>query len=214
MRIFLTILFTAFSGFAIGQNAATRVSLPAKSAVVNEKDAQGRPNGLWVLSAPAAMGEPATTEFGKYEHGIKYGPWYTLDGEGELMSMETFRNNVLDGEAKYFTQGRLSAEGYYKGLNPEREYDTILVEDPLTGMQILRPVHNERNTVRHGPWRFYDSETGRLVKEEEYQVDSLIYSKNFPMSKADSVFYKKREAKMPHNNNADPRPARKSKFLR
>lgn len=214
MRIFLAILFTVFSGIATGQTGATRVSPPAKSVVVNEKDAQGRPNGLWVLSEPAAMGEPATTEFGKYEHGLKYGPWYTLDIEGELMSMETFRNNVLDGEAKYFTKGRLSAIGYYKGLNPEREYDTILVEDPVTGAQILRPVHNERNTVRHGPWQFYDSETGRLVKEEEYQADSLIYSKNFPMSKADSVLYKKREAKMPHNRNTSQRPERKSKFLR
>jgi antitoxin component YwqK of YwqJK toxin-antitoxin module len=154
---------------------------------------------MWIVSQPAAMGEGGFTEFGKFDHGFKYGPWYKIDEQGDLTAMETFRNNVLDGEVKYFIKGRLSAVGYYKGLNPETEYDTIMVEDPVTGQQILRAVHNERNTVRHGPWRFYDVETGRLVREEEYQVDSLINSKEFPMSKADSLYYQKRESQMPHN---------------
>lgn len=177
-----------------------KVSVPSKSVVtVNQLDKKGLQNGIWVNSEPGKMGEIGFTEFGKYDHGNKTGAWYKLDDAGEMTAMETFRNNVLDGEVKYFYRNRITSTGYYKGLNPEHEFDTIVIEDPVTGSQNLKPVHNENYTVRHGKWRFYDYETGRLIREEEYQVDSLIYSKEFPMSAADSAYYKLRESKMPHN---------------
>lgn len=175
-------------------------SSPARSsATINQVDMQNLPHGLWVITEPEKMGEPSYTEFGKYDHGNRTGVWYKLDSEGDVMSVETFRNNVLDGEAKYFYNGRLTSTGSYRGLNPNRETDTIVVEDPVTGMQSLKAVKNDRYTVKHGTWQFYDSETGRLVREEEYQVDSMIYSKLFPMSAADSAYYKKRTERLPHN---------------
>ena len=41
--------------------------------------------------------------------------------------------------------------------------------------------------MRHGLWKFYDPQTGKLLKEEEYQVDELVYSHRFNLTKADSL---------------------------
>ena len=165
----------------------------------NRTDERGKRQGMWVLQQGERMGEAGFTEFGNFDHGIKMGPWYKLDGEGELQAMETFRNGVKDGEAKYFESGHLVAVGEYRGLNPERERDTFMVEDPITGLQSLRSVATERGSVRHGTWKIYDAATGRLVREEEWQVDELVFQKTFPMSKEDSLYFKKREGAMPHN---------------
>lgn len=169
----------------------------------NHTDDRGKRHGLWVVTQGERMGEPGYTEFGNYTHGIKIGPWYKLDGEGELQAMETFKNDVKDGEAKYFEKGRLIAVGTYRGLNPSQKRDTFMVEDPITGVQSLRSIETERGTMRHGTWRFYDASTGRLTREEEYQVDEVVFKKDFPMTSEDSVYYKKREAAMPHNKNTN-----------
>ena len=67
---------------------------------VNKLDGNGKRDGVWLTSQGARMGEEGFTEFGTYEHGIKYGKWYKIDGEGDLLSVETFRNDVLDGESE------------------------------------------------------------------------------------------------------------------
>lgn len=170
---------------------------------VNKYDERGKRHGMWVSSQGERMGEEPYTEFGNYDHGSKLGPWYKLDEDGELLAMETYKNDVKDGEAKYFERGHLIATGQYRGLNPARERDTFMVEDPITGAQSLRSISTERGTMRHGKWRFYNASTGRLEKEEEYQVDEMIYHKDFPMSKEDSVYYQKREAAMPHNQKTN-----------
>lgn len=199
MKLLKFIFTIALLYMAMLVTAQTRVVPPNRnSATVNQYDAKGQPQGMWVISQAARMGEGASMEFGRYEHGEKYGPWYKLDDEGELVSMETYRGNVLDGEAKYFEKGRMIATGTYRGLNPEREFDTIVVADPITGLESLRAIHNDRNTVRHGIWRFYNSDNGRLDREEEYQVDSLIFTRAFGMTAADSAAYKQHEQGMPH----------------
>ncbi|RYE25801.1 MAG: hypothetical protein EOP51_02740 [Sphingobacteriales bacterium] len=174
-----------------------------RPASLNKTDGQGKRNGLWAISQPERMGEEPFTEVGSYDHGNKYGAWYKLDEQGELLANETFRNNVLDGEAKYFERGFLVATGNYRGLNPAHEMDTFMVENPITGEQSLKSIPTERRTVRHGLWRFYDAGTGRLLREEDYQVDEMIYQKEFPMSKEDSAYYKKRIAKLPHNSKSN-----------
>lgn len=166
---------------------------------INKKDNKGRPDGMWLVSAPARMGEPGFMEFGNYEHGSKAGLWYKLDGEGQLSAIETFRNNILDGEVKYYENGRLTCIGYYRGLNPQYPFDTFFVIDPETHKEVRRIIPTERSTLRHGTWRFYDADNGRLLREEDYQVDELIYHKDYPMTKADSLRYIKRETLMPHN---------------
>ncbi|XZF15868.1 hypothetical protein ACTHGU_07005 [Chitinophagaceae bacterium MMS25-I14] len=166
---------------------------------INQKDSRGERDGLWYATYPERMGEPAYTEFGSYDHGRKYGLWYKMDREGELMAIENFKNNTLNGESKYFEQGRLVCIGHYRGLNPAQKYDTIMVVNPETGAEKLVSISTERGYVRHGLWQYYDPITGRLRREEEYQVDELIYHKDFIISKEDSAYYQKKALAMPHN---------------
>ena len=172
-----------------------------KSAEINQLDQQGRPHGVWYTEAPAMRGEPAETVLGTYDHGQKNGLWYVSDGRGSMVSIEAFRFNVRDGEAKYFDNGQLTCVGHYRGLNPKAEMDTVLIVDPITGDEKLVNVPTERGSVRHGSWRFYDEFSGRLIKEEQYQIDDLIYSKDFSISPADSVHYEMRNKKLPHLEN-------------
>jgi antitoxin component YwqK of YwqJK toxin-antitoxin module len=177
---------------------------------INKKDTKGKKTGMWLVSMPARMGEAGYSEFGTYDEGNKAGLWYKLDGEGRLTSIETYRNNVLDGEVKYYENGRVTCIGYYRGLNPRYSHDTIDVIDPVSHKETRRIIPTERSTLKHGTWRFYDADNGRLVREEDYQIDELVYHKDYPMSKADSLIYLKRESKMPHNKKKQyaPPPAK------
>src|SRR5437879_3652495 len=68
----------------------------------NQLDKQGLKDGMWYLHIPARMGDDAYNEFGSFVHGQKWGKWYRFTGEGDMIAEENFRNNVLDGEVKYF----------------------------------------------------------------------------------------------------------------
>ena len=92
----------------------------------------------------------------------------------------------------------MSCVGVYRGLNPSQQYDSIVIVDPVSGEQKLVGVASEVGTVKHGMWYFYDNETGRMNREEEYQIDVMIHAKNYPYSKADSIYYNKRNTGLPH----------------
>jgi antitoxin component YwqK of YwqJK toxin-antitoxin module len=171
---------------------------------INQLDESGKPHGLWYTYTPAERGEAAESKFGHYDHGDKMGLWYVNDGKGNMISIETFKFNVRDGEAKYFENGQLTCIGHYRGLNPKVALDTVLIVDPITGDEKWVSVPTERGSVRHGSWRFYDELSGRLIKEEQYQIDELIYKKDFSISSSDSAFYQKRNAILPHKGNKLP----------
>jgi hypothetical protein len=178
---------------------------------INQTDAQGRPDGLWYTHTAAAKGEPEQATFGSYDHGKKTGLWYVSDGKGNISSIETFRFDVRDGEVKYFENGQLTCVGHYRGLNPKQAVDTMLLTDPVTGEDYWVSVPTERGSVRHGSWRFYDELTGRLIREEQYQIDELIYRKDFSVSPSDSAYYETRNKLLPHQGKKMPGPRFKQK---
>lgn len=215
MRIAKTICLLILAAASMAVHAQSKQqATPYPKGDINKKDANGKPNGMWLHTTAPRMGEGGTTEFGVYEHGNKAGLWYKLDGEGQLYAAETYRNNVLDGEVKYYENGRVTAIGYYRGLNPKYSHDTIYVTDPVSHKETKRIIPTERSTLKHGTWRFYDADNGRLIREEEYQIDELVYHKDYPMSKADSLLYLKRESKMPHNRKKQyaPPPAKQVSY--
>lgn len=171
---------------------------------INRHDEHGKEHGLWYSYMGADKGEPEQTTIGHYDHGNRTGIWYVNDGKGNLTSIETFKLNVRDGEVKYFENGQLTCVGHYRGLNPSVEIDTVHIVDPITGDEKWVSVATERGSVKHGSWRFYDELTGRLIKEEQYQVDELIYKKDFSISPADSAHYQNRNKRLPHAGNTLP----------
>lgn len=196
----LLFLLTATAGFA--QEAAS----------LNQRDKEGKQHGLWYVKYPERMGDPSYTEFGTYEHGRKYGVWHVLNGEGELMASQRYKNNTLDGESRYYENGRLATVGHFRGLNPDQAYDTIWVKNPITGNEKQVVVSTDRGATRHGTWRYYDPETGAPTLEEEYQVDELIGTKNLGIAKTDSASYRQRLGKMPHNSGLPPQKSNRTRL--
>ena len=120
-----------------------------------------------------------------------------------------FKNGKKDGEVKYYNKGILYCTGFYRTVKVGGDRDTIVVVHPDTHEEGLREVLASENTERHGMWRFYDETTGKLLREEEYQQDVLIFKKNY-ISPQDSIAIAKREAQMPHNKRKfrkEQRPA-------
>lgn len=192
--------------------AVAAQQLPDKKKLkekLNQYDSKGMKDGLWLNRTAERKGEVAFNEFGNYHKGEKTGLWYKMAADGDLMAIENYKRDHYDGQVKYFTNGQLTVVGMYRALNPDVVVDTIIVEEPVTGMQQLVAVSADRGTVRHGTWRFYDERTGRLEKVEEYQVDSMIYEEHFPMSRADSLYYEKRNASLPHMKKGSDKPQRK-----
>ena len=184
--LFAFLLFAATG--AVAQPKIVQDSMQANKSTLNKTDHKGRKNGLWLFHLNGSLGEYAYYQFGHYDHGRKTGIWYKVDANGDMMAAEQYKNNALDGEVKYYEEGKLYCVGHYRGLNPDNEFDTIYVEHPITGEMIKRIVSTDRGTLRHGMWRYYDPETGKLLREEEYQVDDLIYRKNFNNASADSTY--------------------------
>ena len=164
-------LVISLSFKASAQNGAAGDVQSEERTPVNQVDSRGQKHGMWWISVAPRMGEPGTTEFGNYDHGIKYGLWYKLDSEGDLVAVESFRNSVLDGEVKYYDQGRLYC------------------------------------SVRHGTFQYFNPRNGHLIKEEEYQVDELVYRKGYEISaKVDSIYLRQHEQRMPHKTGAKYAP--------
>ena len=192
--LFVFLLLTLSSWLALGQITAN-----ASGSPLNGTDKRGCKQGMWYIKQPERMGEDAYSELGNYNAGRKTGLWYHMNNLGEITAIEQYRNNVLDGEVKYFENGNLVCIGHYRGLNPDRAYDTIFVEHPITGVEKLTVISTDRGTLKHGLWRYYDLQTGRLIREEDYQVDELIYRQVFSIANADSLYCEQRNKRLPHN---------------
>lgn len=166
---------------------------------INGYNAQHQRHGLWYTVHPARMGEPAYSEYGRYNNGQKEGLWYTLDALNRPKAEENYLYGVRNSWARYFVKGQLAVEGNYRGLNPRYEYDTIMVTDPITliGKEVV--IHSDQGSLRQGTWRYYDPRSGVLQRTEEYQVDSLLYTREYQLgTAADTAYMAKRRAEMPH----------------
>lgn len=198
IRVFVFIsAFLLGTGLSYAQNAQDILDIK-KNKPVNKLDADGKKHGDWVIKQREQRGEPEYTSFGAYIHGAKFGLWYKMDSEGDLIAIENYRNGLLDGEVKYYTKGKLACIGQYLALNTTYDYDSIVVEDPVTGVQKLVRVPTSWGSVRHGMWHYYEPYSGRLIRDVEYQIDDIIFTKDYPYSKADSTHYQKRAKNLPH----------------
>lgn len=146
---------------------------------LNKKDKQGKKQGMWFFNMPSQFGDPSYMEFGTYKDDLKSGLWYKLSNERQLISIETYKQGVLDGQAQYFDEGRLYCIGNYRGIYSKYAYDTFMVTNPVTLNDTMVIISSDRGYTKHGLWRYYNPVTGHLVKEEEYQVDLLLREEEF-----------------------------------
>lgn len=154
--------------------------ISVKGDTLNGVDQQGKKQGKWIHRYEEVRGEPGFEEEGEYVDGRKEGTWRKYTLMGDLIAIENYRWGNQDGLNQYFNAlGELLREESWKALNPDKQYDTIDVEDVdhlNTYKRMI--VKNEGAGVRHGVWKYYDPASGFVNKTENYVLGALQNNKS------------------------------------
>ena len=170
--IFVFMLFVSANTFA--QWKDYRLINDGKDTI-NRIDHKGIKQGEWVVRVESLRGEPGFEEEGVFVNNRKEGEWRVFNLMGDLIGIEHYRWGNKDGVAQYFDiNGSLRLEQGWKALNPDKAYDTIMVED----VDKLDSYHevivkNEGASLKHGAWKYYDPASGTVLRTENYTLGKL-----------------------------------------
>lgn len=147
-----------------------------KGDTINGINMAGQKVGKWVITMPELRGNPGYVEEGIYRKGQKEGIWRKYTTEGDLLAVENYLHDGKDGLQQYFSYlGDLEHEESWKAYNPDAPYDTIAVYG--TGSNDIidyKVVKAETYSVKSGEWRYYDPESGRLIRSEKWDRNNLV----------------------------------------
>jgi antitoxin component YwqK of YwqJK toxin-antitoxin module len=169
--LYILLLFFSVGGFAQWKD----FKLTSKGDTLNRVDMQGVKQGPWKHRYENVRGEPGYEEEGYYENNRKVGEWRLFSLMGDLVGVEHYKWGLKDGLCQYFSnQGELRLEQSWKAFNPDKEYDTLTIEDP-DKFDTYRTVvvKNEGAAIRHGIWKYYDPTTGAIMRSERYTLGKL-----------------------------------------
>jgi antitoxin component YwqK of YwqJK toxin-antitoxin module len=162
--------------FSLGANAQLKdYKIAGNGDTLNRVDMNGLKQGPWVIRIESVRGEPGYEEEGQFQNGRKEGEWRMFNLMGDLVGVENYRWGLKDGQARYLNpDGTVRLEQSWKALNPDKVYDTIQVED-LDKLDSYHEViiKNEGAALKHGTWRYYDPQTGRVSRTENYELGKL-----------------------------------------
>ncbi|HEV2352652.1 MAG TPA: hypothetical protein VGR89_00275 [Puia sp.] len=151
-----------------------------KGDTLNCVDQQDRKQGRWSVHTDELRGEPGFDEEGVYKDNRKEGMWRIYDLDGDLTGLEYYKWGNKNGVCQYFaSNGALIREESWIALNPDRVYDTLVVEDvdhPDHYKTVV--VKNEGVAIRDGAWKFYDATTGMVARTDTYDLGKLIKSQS------------------------------------
>ncbi len=163
---------------------------------INKLDSKNRKWGRWLIVNKGGYGEEGFMELGSYDDDIRTGVWKSYTLNGVIISQEFFKQGNKSGEARYYEDGFLFCVGNYLAMRAKYDYDTIMVEDPSTGMEKRVILKSDVGSVRHGFWTYYNTATADVKKVLEYQIDEVIYEKEYTAA-VDSTYIKARMKSFP-----------------
>lgn len=147
--------------------------ISVKGDTLNRVDKDNKKQGPWVFRFEEIRGEPGYEEEGEFENDRKEGTWRRYSLMGDLIAVENFRWGNKNGVCQYFNGlGELLREESWRAINPDKQYDTVDVEDELGRFKSVI-VKNEGAGVRHGQWKYYDPTRGTIDKTETYTLGKL-----------------------------------------
>jgi hypothetical protein len=150
--------------------------LNAAGDTINIISKDGLKEGKWVVKVAELRGEPGYEEEGIFVNDKKEGYWRRYNLEGDLIAVENYKKGGKHGLQQYYTfLGELLREESWKGYDPETPYDTVAVYG--TGSNEIveyKIVKAEQYSVKQGEWRFYNPETGSLIRSEEWERNNLV----------------------------------------
>jgi antitoxin component YwqK of YwqJK toxin-antitoxin module len=177
MKALIVLLLISLNSFSQWKNY--RLINDGKDTV-NRIDQQGKKQYEWINRVESVRGEPGFEEEGEYKNDRKEGEWRIFNLMGDLIGIEHYKWGNKDGVAQYFSiHGNVRMEQSWKALNPDKQYDTIQVEDVDkldTYHEVI--IKNDGAALKHGEWKIYDPETGALLKTENYVLGKLQNDKS------------------------------------
>ena len=171
-----------------------------KGDTLNCVDQTDLKQGKWVIRYDEVRGEPGFEEEGMFVDGKKEGTWRRYSLSGDLIAIENFKWGNKNGVSQYFTtNGELMREESWRAVNPLNPYDTVKVsdwdKDPLGLVTKAVVVKLDGSTVRHGQWKYYEPQTGFVVKTENYVLGKLDDGPKKDMTTVEDPEKKKQVAK-------------------
>lgn len=170
--ILIALLFFSYSSFSQWKD----YSINTSGDTLNRVDLNGKKQGIWVHRYEKLRGEPGYEEEGFYKDDRKEGEWKLYTLMGDLAGIENFSWGLKNGVCRYFMlHGGLRLEQNWVAINPDKQYDTLMVED-LNKLDSYRQVivKNEGAALKHGTWNYYDPQSGGLIRSENYEFGRLL----------------------------------------
>jgi hypothetical protein len=172
--IFVLSILISFNGYSQWSSYIIGI----KGDTLNCVDKANLRQGRWVVRYDEVRGEKGYEEEGVYVDGKKEGLWRQYSLEGDLIAAENYRWGNKNGVCQYYTRnGELLREEGWRAVNPLNPYDTVEVadweKDPLGLITKTVVVKLEGSSVKHGQWKFYEPQTGFVVKTETYVLGTL-----------------------------------------
>ncbi len=164
-----------FLFFTGGMAQRKSFKLNDKGDTINIIDNSSQKQGKWVIRVDEVRGENGYEEEGIFKNNKKQGVWRQYNLVGDLIGVENFFNGGKDGIQQYYTYlGNLHREESWRAYNPDAPYDTIPVYGTGSN-EILeyKIVKAEQYSVKHGEWKYFDPESGRLTRSEKYDRGHL-----------------------------------------
>ncbi|MFY7965047.1 MAG: hypothetical protein ACOVO1_09140 [Chitinophagaceae bacterium] len=144
---------------------------------LNRIDNKGMKQGKWKVHVNALRTEPAYDEEGTFKNDAKEGLWRIYDTYGLLIAQENYKWGNKNGLQQYLSEGRLEHEENWRSVDPERKFDTIEVQDVYDQFKIEKKIIKvESYALPCGAWKYYDPESGRVIRTEHYDALGNLYT--------------------------------------
>lgn len=168
----LFLLLISLRGFS----QYTSYDLTVDGDTIDVIDKAGLKQGKWIESIKPMRGEPGCEEEGEYKDGKREGYWRRYSMQGDLLAVEYYMRGGKSGLQRYYSfLGSLEREENWRAYNPDAPYDTIPVYgEGSNDVLQFKVVKAEQYSVKDGIWKFYDPESGRLIRTEEWDRNRLM----------------------------------------
>jgi len=198
--ILLPLILISLCGYS--QSKCKSYIIGIKGDTLNCVDQADFKQGKWVIRYDELRGEPGFEEEGIFKDGKREGVWRKYNLSGDLLAIENYKWGNKDGVSQYFTpNGELIREESWRAVNPLNPYDTVEVsdwdKDPLGLVTKSVVVKLEGSTIKHGQWKYYEPQTGFLVKTETWVLGKLDEGPKKDMSAVGEDPEKKKQVAKP-----------------
>jgi hypothetical protein len=160
---------------AVGASAQCKTfRIGANRDTLDCTDMKGLKQGKWVVKVAPLRGEPGYEEEGVFVDNKKEGTWRKYNLMGDPIAVENYKWGFKNGISRYYTIAGIEHEESWRAVNPEKQYDTIAVQDPKDQNRYeLVVIKNDGQSKRHGTWRYYFPPSGALLSVEKWVLDRL-----------------------------------------